>query len=180
MGGASRWGSIKCSVGSRGVEPRFPEGILPLQLSPHCILTAWCSTHCATSFGLLECLLQCPAHTTTTDLLIANQVKLAKRNPSWHPVSNLKAEILFRVSIRIGKWFIEKWRWSFRLQEQVPHRIVNPISALATSNRFGGKFQNKKGAVFRFVPEQIEANQLSLFNLGAKLHKRIVKYNFRF
>ena len=34
--------------------------------------------------------------------------------------------------------------------------------------------------VFRFVPEQIVANQLSLFDLGAKVPKRIVKYNFCF
>ena len=100
-----------------------------------------------------------------------SSLRLSKRSPSWHAVSNLKAEFLFRVSIRIGKWFMEKWRWSFRLQDQVPYRIVNPISALASSLRFGGQVPKRKVRGFSICSRTNCGKSAFSFRFGSESSK---------
>ena len=48
------------------------------------------------------------------------------------------------------------------------------------SSIWGASSIKQNCPTFRFVPEQIVANKISLFNLGAKVPKQIVKYQFCF
>ena len=151
-----------------------------------------------TSFKPLCCaLLQCPAHTTSTDLVIAYQVKfvqleLAKRTPQTRCIQ-LESRIFVPCFDLDWEVIYGEVTLVFRLQNQVLYRIVNPISALASSLRSGGQVPKRKvrgfsicsrtncgksAFSFRFRSETSKMNseiQLPLFDFGTEVPKRIVK-----